>query len=473
MKKIAIALMIISFVFPRLSIALNKDSFLIKKINISSVNVPNLSSILDKVMPAVVSIDSEVKATLDIDKNQNDKSLLNDEALFCENKSPFYETPLCKQWIKNNQFPKMIKVIGSGVIIDSENKYVVTNSHVIQNTNKIQVKLNDGRVYDAELIGQDNRFDIALLKINDANNLVAIEMIDSNTLKVGDYTLAIGNPYGLGGTVTSGIISALGRSGLNNSHYENFIQTDTAINRGNSGGALINLEGKLIGINTAILSPDGGNIGIGFSIPTNIVKNITDQIIKYGRVIQGELGITGTELTFNLAQAMKLKLQRGAFVNQVFKNSAADESGIKAGDVIISLNKKPIFNFSSLRAEIGCLPVNSIVKIGLVRDEKIKIISVTLKYRPRERTDAKITGDLIEGVDFVNFAINNKKRVKVNSVKVNSLAYKLGFKKDDIILHINKEEIFNLTDLKNIFEKNFSILVFDIKRGSSRIYLIV
>ncbi|WP_343153070.1 Do family serine endopeptidase [Buchnera aphidicola] len=474
MKKIAITMMIISFLFPRFGMSSNKSFSLIKKNNISSINVPNLSSILDKVIPSVVSIDSEVKATtFDTEKNQNDKSLLNDDASFCRNKSLFYETPLCHEWIKKNQFPKMIKVIGSGVIIDSENKYIVTNNHVIQNTNKIQVKLNDGRVYDAQLIGQDNLSDIALLKINDANNLVAIKMIDSDTLKIGDYTLAIGNPYGLGETVTSGIISALGRSGLNNNHYENFIQTDAAINRGNSGGALVNLEGKLVGINTAILSPDGGNIGIGFSIPTNIIKNITDQLIKYGHVTQGELGIIGTELTFNLAKAMKLKLQRGAFINQVFKNSSADQSGIKPGDVIISLNKKPIFTFSSLRAEIASFPANSLVKIGLVRDEKIKIISVMLKPHPKERTDSKITKNLIEGIDFSNFIINNEKRVKVSFVKVNSIAFQLGFKKNDIILSINKEKIFNLIDLKNIFKKNFSTLVFDIKRGNSRIYLIV
>ncbi|WP_343153905.1 Do family serine endopeptidase [Buchnera aphidicola (Mindarus keteleerifoliae)] len=474
MKKMAIVIMIISFLFPRFSISSNENFSFLKKNNISNENIFSLSTLLNKVIPTVVSIDAEVKTTIENNEIQNDQSFLNEnEAPFCEKKSPFYGTPLCKKWNKKNQLPKKIRVIGSGVIINAEHGYIVTNNHVVQNANKIQVKLNDGRLYNANLIGQDELSDIALLKLNNAKNLIAIKMIESENLKVGDYTIAIGNPYGLGETVTSGIISALGRSGLNNSHYENFIQTDAAINKGNSGGALVNLEGKLIGINTAILSPDGGSIGIGFSIPTNIVKNITDQIIKYGHVIRGELGIIGTELTFDLSKAMSLKLRRGAFINQVFKNSSADLSGIKPGDIIISLNKKPIFNFLSLRAEIASLPFNSKIKIGLIHDEKIKTVVAVLKYHLKRKSNYGVLNKFIEGANFTNFISNNQKRVKVTFVKVNSSAFKLGFKKNDIILEVNKEKIFNLNDLKNIFEKDPSILVFKIQRENSEVYLIV
>lgn len=189
--------------------------------------------------------------------------------------------------------------LGSGVIIDAAKGYVVTNNHVVDNASVIKVQLSDGRKFDAKVVGKDPRSDIALIQIQNPKNLTAIKLADSDALRVGDYTVAIGNPFGLGETVTSGIVSALGRSGLNVENYENFIQTDAAINRGNSGGALVNLNGELIGINTAILAPDGGNIGIGFAIPSNMVKNLTSQMVEYGQVKRGELGIMGTELNSN------------------------------------------------------------------------------------------------------------------------------------------------------------------------------
>ncbi len=227
----------------------------------------------------------------------------------------------------------------------------MTNNHVVDNATTIKVQLSDGRRFDAKVVGKDPRSDIALIQIQEPKNLTAIKLADSDALRVGDYTVAIGNPFGLGETVTSGIVSALGRSGLNVENYENFIQTDAAINRGNSGGALVNLNGELIGINTAILAPDGGNIGIGFAIPSNMVKNLTEQMVKYGQVKRGELGIMGTELNSELAKAMKVDAQRGAFVSQVMPGSAAAKAGIKAGDVITSLNGKAISSFAALRAQ--------------------------------------------------------------------------------------------------------------------------
>jgi serine protease Do len=213
--------------------------------------------------------------------------------------------------------------------------------------------------------------------------------------------VAIGNPFGLGETVTSGIVSALGRSGLNAENYENFIQTDAAINRGNSGGALVNLNGELIGINTAILAPDGGNIGIGFAIPSNMVKNLTAQMVQYGQVRRGELGIMGTELNSELAKAMKVDAQRGAFVSQVMPNSAAAKAGVKAGDVITSLNGKPISSFAALRAEVGSMPIGSKVQLGLVRDGKPVNVSLELQQSSQNQVDSGIFSG-IEGAEMSN-----------------------------------------------------------------------
>ncbi|MFV8770149.1 trypsin-like peptidase domain-containing protein, partial [Yersinia enterocolitica] len=264
----------------------------------SSQQLPSLAPMLEKVMPSVVSINVEGSAQV---SNAGGippqfQQFFGDDSPFCQDGSPFQGSPMCQggPGSKGGAPSKQdFRALGSGVIIDAAKGYVVTNNHVVDNATKINVKLSDGRSYEAKVIGKDPRTDIALLQLKDAKNLTAIKIADSDQLRVGDYTVAIGNPYGLGETVTSGIVSALGRSGLNVENYENFIQTDAAINRGNSGGALINLNGELIGINTAILAPDGGNIGIGFAIPSNMVKNLTSQMVEFGQVKRGELGIMG------------------------------------------------------------------------------------------------------------------------------------------------------------------------------------
>lgn len=220
------------------------------------------------------------------------------------------------------------------MIIDAAKGYVLTNNHVINNADKIRVQLNDGRELDAKLVGRDEQSDIALLQLSDTKNLTAIKMADSDQLRVGDFAVAVGNPFGPGQTATSGIISALGRSGLNLEGLENFIQTDASINRGNSGGALVNLNGELIGINTAILAPSGGNVGIGFAIPSNMAQNLSQQLIEFGEVKRGLLGIKGSEMTPDMAKAFNTDAQRGAFVSEVLPKSAAAKAGIKAGDIL-------------------------------------------------------------------------------------------------------------------------------------------
>ena len=359
---------------------------------------------------------------------------------------------------------------GSGVII-SEDGYVVTNNHVVDNATVIKVQLSDGRKFDAKMVGKDPRSDIALIQIQNPKNLTAIKMADSDALRVGDYTVAIGNPFGLGETVTSGIVSALGRSGLNAENYENFIQTDAAINRGNSGGALVNLNGELIGINTAILAPDGGNIGIGFAIPSNMVKNLTSQMVEYGQVKRGELGIMGTELNSELAKAMKVDAQRGAFVSQVLPNSSAAKAGIKAGDVITSLNGKPISSFAALRAQVGTMPVGSKLTLGLLRDGKQVNVNLELQQSSQNQVDSSSIFNGIEGAEMSNKG--KDQGVVVNNVKTGTPAAQIGLKKGDVIIGANQQAVKNIAELRKVLDSKPSVLALNIQRGDSTIYLLM
>ncbi|QCI23776.1 serine endoprotease DegP [Buchnera aphidicola (Macrosiphoniella sanborni)] len=432
---------------------------------------PSLAPMLEKVMPSVISINIEGSTVVHTSRLPHPfQPFFGDNSPFCQENSPFRNSPFC-QFSPDNTNEKF-RALGSGVIINAEKAYAVTNHHVVENANKIQVQLSDGRRYDAHIIGKDSRSDIALIQLKNASNLKAIKIADSDTLRVGDYTVAIGNPYGLGETVTSGIISALGRSGLNIEHYENFIQTDAAINRGNSGGALVNLNGELIGINTAILAPDGGNIGIGFAIPGNMVKNLTEQMVKFGQVRRGELGIIGMELNSDLAQIMKINIQKGTFVSQVLPNSSAFEAGIKAGDIIISLNKKPIFSFSALRAEIGSLPVTTKMELGIFREGNIKNIIVELKNSHKNHFNSESIYVGIEGIELNNYIFNGKKVIKVTNVKLHSPASKIGFKKNDLIIGVNQKLVSSIEELKLVLDTKPKILVFIVNRDGNTIYLV-
>ncbi|AHG21232.1 serine endoprotease [Chania multitudinisentens RB-25] len=442
----------------------------------SSQPLPSLAPMLERVMPSVVSINVEGSTTVNSQRMpQQFQQFFGEDSPFCQDGSPFQNSPMCQggQAGPGGQGTKEpFRSLGSGVIIDAAKGYVVTNNHVVENATKIQVQLSDGRRFEAKVIGKDPRSDIALIQLKDSKNLTAIKMADSDQLRVGDYTVAIGNPYGLGETVTSGIVSALGRSGLNIENYENFIQTDAAINRGNSGGALVNLNGELIGINTAILAPDGGNIGIGFAIPSNMVKNLTSQMVEFGQVKRGELGIMGTELNSELAQAMKIDAQRGAFISQVMPKSSAAKAGIKAGDVIVSMNGKAISSFASFRAEIGTLPVGSKMSLGIIRDGKPLTIDVTLEQSSQTQVDSGNIYTGIEGAELSNSS-GKEKGVKVDNVKAGSAAARIGLKKGDVILGVNQQPVQNLGELRKILDSKPSVLALNIQRGDTSLYLLM
>jgi serine protease Do len=441
--------------------------------------MPSLAPMLEKVMPSVVSINVEGSTTVNTPRmGRNFQQFFGDNSPFCQDGSPFQNSPFCQGGGQGapgggnggSQQEKFM-ALGSGVIIDAAKGYVVTNNHVVDNASTIKVSLSDGRKFDAKVVGKDPRSDIALIQIQNPKDLTAIKLADSDALRVGDYTVAIGNPFGLGETVTSGIVSALGRSGLNVENYENFIQTDAAINRGNSGGALVNLNGELIGINTAILAPDGGNIGIGFAIPSNMVKSLTEQMVKYGQVKRGELGIMGTELSSDLAKAMKVDAQRGAFVSQVLPNSSAAKAGIKAGDVITSLNGKPISSFSALRAQVGTMPVGSKLELGLVRDGKPVSVNIELQQSSQTQVDSSSIFNGIDGAEMSNKGAD--KGVVVSSVKAGTQAAQIGLKKGDVIMGANQQPVKNIADLRKILDSKPSVLALNIQRGDSTIYLLM
>ncbi|ESL83539.1 protease do [Enterobacter roggenkampii] len=439
--------------------------------------MPSLAPMLEKVMPSVVSINVEGSTTVNTPRMpRNFQQFFGDNSPFCQDGSPFQSSPFCQGGGAGDDSQgggqqQKFMALGSGVIIDAAKGYVVTNNHVVDNASSIKVQLSDGRKFDAKVVGKDPRSDIALIQIQDPKNLTAIKIADSDALRVGDYTVAIGNPFGLGETVTSGIVSALGRSGLNAENYENFIQTDAAINRGNSGGALVNLNGELIGINTAILAPDGGNIGIGFAIPSNMVKNLTAQMVQYGQVKRGELGILGTELNSELAKAMKVDAQRGVFVSQVMPNSSAAKAGIKAGDVITSLNGKPISSFAALRAEVGSMPIGSKVTLGLLRDGKAVNVSLELQQSSQNQVDSSTIFSGIEGAEMSNKGAD--KGVVVNNVKANSPAARIGLKKGDVIMGANQQPVKNIAELRKILDSKPSVLALNIQRGDTSIYLLM
>ena len=415
--------------------------------------VPSLAPMLDKATPAIVSI--SVEGT-QISRQRVPEMFKH---FFGGTDEQVQERPF--------------KGLGSGVIIDAKKGYVVTNNHVVDNADEIIVKLTDGREFKAKKLGADEQSDIALLKI-EPDALAAMPLADSDDLRVGDFVVAIGNPFGLNQTVTSGIVSALGRSGLNIGGYENFIQTDAAINRGNSGGALVSLRGELVGINTAIFGPNGGNVGIGFAIPSNMMKSLVDQIIEFGEVRRGLLGIMGQDIDSGLSDAMNLDVNQGAFVSEVQPDSAAEKGGIQAGDIITEINGRLVVSFQELRAKVASKGAGTQLELTILRKGKREKINVVLGDATQNVVVAKEIHPALEGATLTNGkSEQGSNGVVISNIESRSPASRIGLQDGDVIIGINRKKVDNLVQLRTELESAKGVIALNVKRGISSLYLVI
>lgn len=418
--------------------------------------LPSLAPMLKRVMPAVVSVYSQ--------QTVRTASPLG----------PFADDPFFRRifGIPNVPRERVERALGSGVIIDAQNGYVLTNHHVIDNADGVSVTLADGRTVEADFLGSDADTDVALIRIP-AQNLTAIPLANSDSLQVGDFVVAIGNPYGLGQTVTSGIVSAVGRSGIPVAGYQNFIQTDASINPGNSGGALVNLQGQLVGINTASFNPRGsmaGNIGLGFAIPINLADGIKRQLVSTGEVRRGSFGIETQNVDARLAKGLGLDVPRGALVTRVWPGSAAAAAGLQPGDVVVAANGQRIDNAPALHNFEGLQPVGSAPTLDVRRDGKPLSLRVALKEAPRaisgESLDPRLTGASL--AELPESARQSGLRgVLVKEVAKGSRAARNGLQANDVIVAASSGEFSDLAGFRSGFGQAPQQLLLQVQRGRS------
>lgn len=384
---------------------------------------------------------------------------------------PFFSDPNFRRFFPNRRVPAS----GAGVIIDADEGYIVTNHHVIDGEEEIRVTLQDRRRFDAELVGSDPDTDIALLKI-DADDLQALPLGDSDQLAVGDFVIAIGNPYGLDHTVTSGIVSALGRRGLGEG-YEDFIQTDAAINRGNSGGALVDLEGHLVGINSQIYSPSGGNVGLGFAVPSNFIKVIAAQLIEFGEAQRGQLGVMIGDVRPGDAEVLGLPNAAGVVVSEVMEDSPAEQAGIAPGDVIVSVDGEDVEDANDLRARIGVTQVGKVVDIGLVRDGKPRTVAATVGAMPSGDGPAEVESPLLAGATLRDLSRDHDLHGRVRGVEVaevepQSPAFSVGLRTGDVILRVNRRPVEDVDELEEALG-DAEVAALLVQRSNRRVFIVV
>ena len=412
--------------------------------------LPSLAPMLERVTPAVVNI-STVTAI------EEDAHPLLSDPFFRR----FFDLPREKRERESQS-------LGSGMILDAQQGLVLTNHHVVRQADEIEVRLQDGRELSAKLVGSDPETDIAVLRIP-AQDLTALDLGDSDKLRVGDFVVAIGSPFGLSHTVTSGIVSALGRSGLGIEGFESFIQTDASINPGNSGGPLVDLDGRLVGINTAILAPGGGNIGIGFAIPVSMVRSVVDQILEHGEVRRGLFGVAVQDLTKQLARALGAEVTRGALVSAVQPDSSAAEAGLQPGDVIVGLNGRPVTGAAALRTGVGLMRVGTPLELELIRDgERVTLQGMIADpyadFVDGERVAPEVAGARL-GDSTASASGGELRAVAVGSVEKDSPAWFIGLREGDFLLAVNRKRVRNLQELSRILSQSRAIVSLRIQRG--------
>ena len=422
-------------------------------------SLPSLAPILERTTPAVVNI--ATRGSVRVQSN------------------PLFEDPFFRRFfdLPNQYRERPTQSLGSGVIVDAARGLLLTNHHVIEHAREITVTLNDGRELLATLVGSDPLADVAVLQVP-GDDLAAVGWADSDQLRVGDFVVAIGNPFGLGQTVTSGIVSALSRSGLGIEDFEDFIQTDASINPGNSGGALINLRGELVGINTAILGGNGGSVGIGFAIPANMARQIMEQILEYGEVRRGRLGIAVQEVSAELARAFGLKVKQGVVIAQVEPGSTAERAGLQIGDVVTEVGGRRVRHTNDVRNIIGLLRVGQTVKLKVLRDGKEQLISATIEAQPDLSLAGSEVSPLLVGAVFANVEQKDRyqsiRYVVLREVENRSPASSAGLREGDIVLSVNRARVDDVADLQRVIEKSASDeILLNIQRGNRAYFVLL
>ncbi|MCU0977180.1 MAG: DegQ family serine endoprotease [Steroidobacteraceae bacterium] len=419
--------------------------------------LPSLAPVIKRVSPAVVNIG--VRGTVQAPRH------------------PFFDDPNFRRFFGmppgGTPREREFRSAGSGVIVDAKAGLIVTNAHVVENATEITVSLVDDRELKAEVVGTDKGSDVAVIKITEGRLPADIKFADSSKLEVGDFVVAIGNPFGLQHTVTSGIVSGTGRSGINPEGFEDFIQTDAAINPGNSGGALVNLRGELVGINTAILSQSGGNMGIGFAIPSNMVTSVMQQLIEFGEVRRGVLGVSILSLSADFRKSLGLGDNvQGALVSQVVEDSAAAKAGIQAGDVITAVNGQEVKNAAELRNRIGMLRVGDRVDIALIREGKPRNVTATIGKQSEAEAAAAELHAALAGADLADAPPEQVQGggVQVRAVEAGSPAARIGLRANDVILVVDRTRVANLAQFREAIKDRPSFLL-QVRRGEQRVLL--
>jgi len=428
----------------------------------ASNGVPSLAPMLEEVTPAVVIVStsqtSRAPESLRFRGEEDLRRFFNEQ--------------------QGQADPRAVRGTGSGVIVDAEKGYIVTNHHVIADADVISVSLQDGREFTAKLLGSDASTDVALLEI-EGDNLQELEFADVEDLRVGDYVVAVGNPFGLGQTVTQGIVSALGRSGLNNDNYEDFIQTDAAINMGNSGGALVDLEGRLVGINTAIISGTGTNAGIAFAVPVDMIASVVTHLERDGEVRRGQLGVQIQDLTSAMETALQTGAGKGALVTSVMPGSAAEAAGIEASDVIVEIDGRKIESGRELRNVIGLMSLNQEVELLVFRDgDSQRIKAVVGGSQPSVAANAQDEGRQLadpayQGAQLRSVEQAGSTGVEVVNVEQGSPAWQAGLRPGDVIFEVNRSEVATLQEFNQRVDDDAPVTALGVLRENRRMLVIM